>query len=142
MPKTTAFLKTLIPLLNPATIFFVCQRQMAKKNPIPGAYSSWGIGNVVIDDLRYKLQKINQDALKANAEKGSNTQKIGDFYFSGLDTVNIEKLGVTPLKDELARIDKINSTQSLIDEFAHLETIGVPNPIGAYVGQDDKNSVK
>jgi putative endopeptidase len=135
--------KNIDTTVKPGDDFFLyANGKWLKENPIPGAYSSWGIGNVVIDDLRYKLQKINQDALKANAEKGTNTQKIGDFYYSGLDTVNIEKLGVTPLKDELARIDKINSTQTLIDEFAHLATIGVPNPIGAYVGQDDKNSSK
>ncbi|OOQ57604.1 M13 family metallopeptidase [Mucilaginibacter pedocola] len=113
-----------------------------KENPIPGAYSSWGIGNVVQNDLRDKLKKINEDALKANAEKGSNTQKIGDFYFSGMDTVNIEKQGIAPLKDELAQIDKISDTKALVAEFAHLTTIGVPTPIGTYVGQDDKNSSK
>jgi putative endopeptidase len=69
--------------------------------------------------------------LKANAAKGSNTQKIGDFYFSGLDTVNIEKQGLTPLKDELARVDKITDVKSLVAEFAHLETIGVQTPFGA-----------
>src|ERR1700742_74369 len=51
-----------------------------KKNPIPPAYSSWGIGNVVEEELRDRLKKINIEALNANAEKGSNTQKIGDFY--------------------------------------------------------------
>src|SRR5882762_2234148 len=59
-----------------------------KKNPIPAAYSSWGIGNVVEEELRDRLKKINEEALKANAPKGSNTQKIGDFYYSGMDTVN------------------------------------------------------
>jgi putative endopeptidase len=70
---------------------------------IPLGY--WPAGE---EDLRNKLKKINEDALKANADKGSNTQKIGDFYFSGLDTVNIEKQGPYPLKEELARVDKID----------------------------------
>src|SRR2546425_697246 len=47
-----------------------------RKNPIPPAYSSWGIGNVVEEELRNRMKKINEDALKANAPKGSNTQKI------------------------------------------------------------------
>jgi putative endopeptidase len=34
-----------------------------KKNPIPAAYSSWGIGNVVEEELRDRLKKINEDAL-------------------------------------------------------------------------------
>src|SRR5437868_5931423 len=56
--------------------FLYANGRWVKENPIPGAYSSWGIGNVVQNDLRDKLKKINEDALKADAEKGSNTQKI------------------------------------------------------------------
>lgn len=113
-----------------------------RKNPIPAAYASWGIGNVVQEELRDKMKKINEDALKANTPKGSNTQKIGDFYFSGMDTVNIEKQGLAPLKDELDKIDRITDIKSLVEEFAHLQRIGVTQPIGAYVGQDAKNSAK
>ncbi|WP_426584036.1 M13 family metallopeptidase [Mucilaginibacter sp. R-33] len=113
-----------------------------RKNPIPAAYAAWGIGNVVQEELRDKMKKINEDALKANAPKGNNTQKIGDFYFSGMDTVNIEKQGLAPLKDELDKIDRITDIKSLVEEFAHLQRIGVTQPIGAYVGQDAKNSAK
>jgi putative endopeptidase len=113
-----------------------------RKNPIPAAYASWGIGNVVQEELRDRMKKINEDALKANAPKGSSTQKIGDFYFSGMDTVNIEKQGLAPLKDELDKIDRITDIKSLVEEFAHLQRIGVTQPIGAYVGQDAKNSSK
>ncbi|MCC8426297.1 M13 family metallopeptidase [Mucilaginibacter sp. UR6-11] len=113
-----------------------------KKNPIPAAYSSWGINRVVQEELRDRLKKINEDALKANAAKGTNTQKIGDFYYSGLDTVTIEKQGLAALKTELDKIDQLNSIPQLLDEFAHLQTIGITTPIGAYVGQDAKNSSK
>ena len=113
-----------------------------KKNPIPSAYASWGIGNMVTEDIRDRLKKINQDALKANAPEGSNTRKIGDFYFSGMDTLDIEKQGLSPLKSELDKIDQVKDIPSLVDEFAHLGTIGVGTPIGAYVGQDPKNSAK
>ncbi|WP_419788463.1 M13 family metallopeptidase [Mucilaginibacter sp. SP1R1] len=97
---------------------------------------------MVIEELRNRMKKINEDALKANAAKGSNTQKIGDFYYSGMDTVNIEKQGLAPLKEELTKIDHITDVKSLVDEFAHLENIGVDGPIGAYAGQDSKNSTK
>ena len=113
-----------------------------KKNPIPAAYSSWGIGNVVEEELRNRMKKINEDALKADAPKGSNTQKIGDFYFSGMDTVDIGKQGLSPLKDELTKIDQVKDIKGLIEEFAHLGTIGVTTPLGTYAGQDAKNSAK
>lgn len=113
-----------------------------KKNPIPAAYASWGIGNVVEEELRNRMKKINEDALKADAPKGSNTQKIGDFYFSGMDTLGIEKQGISPLKDELNKIDQVKDIKGLIEEFAHLSTIGVTTPLGTYAGQDAKNSGK
>lgn len=114
-----------------------------KKNPIPAAYARWGIGNVVNEELRDRLKKINEDALNdKTAAKGSNTQKIGDFYFSGLDTADIEKQGMDPLKGEIAKINAVTDIKSLVDEFAHLATIGVETPIAAGVGQDAKNSSK
>jgi putative endopeptidase len=113
-----------------------------KKNPIPAAYPAWGIGNVVEEELRDRLKNINTDALTANAKVGTNTQKIGDFYFSGMDTLDIEKQGLNPLKEEFAKIDNIKDVKGLVDEFAHLQTIGVETPIAAGVGQDSKNSDK
>ena len=56
--------------------------------------------------IRERLKKINEDALKANAPKGSATQKIGDFYYSGLDSAGIEKSGLTPLSAQIALIDQ------------------------------------
>lgn len=112
------------------------------KNPIPPAYSSWGIGNIVSEDIRTRLQKINEDAMKANAPKGTSTQKIGDFYYSGLDSVGIEKLGINALKEQLDKIDQISDVNSLLDVTAYLSTVGARTFIGAGVGQDDKNSSK
>ena len=111
-----------------------------KRNPIPAAYSSWGIGNVVGDDLRDRLKKISEDAEKANAQKGSVTQKIGDFYYSGLDSVTIEKSGINAIKPQLDRINKIKTREDVLDVAAYLTTIGARNFIGSGVGQDAKNS--
>jgi putative endopeptidase len=113
-----------------------------KRNPIPPAYSSWGIGNVINEDIRERLRKINEDAEKATAAKGTSIQKIGDFYYSGLDSVNIERIGVNAIKPELDRIEKIKSKQDVLDAAAYLTTIGVRNFIGGVVAQDAKNSVK
>ncbi|HAL82959.1 MAG TPA: M13 family peptidase [Mucilaginibacter sp.] len=135
--------KDLDTLVKPGDDFFkYANGGWLKKNPIPAAYSSWGIGNVVEEELRDRLKKINIEALNANAEKGSNTQKTGDFYFSGLDTVNIENEGLDPLKAELSKIDGLKDVNELVDEFAHLQTIGVETPVEAGVGQDAKNSGK
>lgn len=129
--------------VSPGTDFFkYANGTWLKNNPIPPAYSSWGIGNVVGEDIRTRLQKINETAMKANAPKGTSTQKIGGFYYSGLDSVGIEKLGVAALNEPLGRIEQIKDLSSLLDVTAYLNTIGVRTFISARVGQDDKNSSK
>ncbi len=140
---TDAIYKNMDTTVKPGDNFFLyANGAWLKKNPIPPAYASWGIGNLVQEDLRDKLKKINEGALKENAATGTSSQKIGDFYYSGMDTVDIEKQGLSPLKAELDKIDQVKDINSLVDEFAHLHTIGVETPIGAYVGQDAKNSSK
>jgi putative endopeptidase len=141
--KNDPVTKNVDTTIKPGDDFFkYANGKWLKENPIPAAYSSWGIGRVVQEELRDRLKKINEDALKANAAKGTNTQKIGDFYYSGMDTVDIEKQGLAPLKPELEKIDKIKDIKGLLAEFAHLATIGVKTPIGAEVSQDAKNSSK
>jgi len=77
-----------------------------------------------------------------DATKGSNEQKIGDFYASGMDTLQIEKLGLSPLKSDLNKIKTINDVPSLLNTIAYLHTIGANPAFSLYVGQDDKNSAK
>ncbi|MEO6522268.1 MAG: M13 family metallopeptidase [Mucilaginibacter sp.] len=142
-PANDPVFQNLDKSVNPGTDFFhYANGTWLKNNPIPPAYSSWGIGNVVSEDIRTRLKKINEDAMKANAPKGTSTQKIGDFYFSGLDSVNIDKLGITAVKEPLDRIDQIKDINSLLSVVAYMNTIGARTFINAGVGQDDKNSAK
>ncbi len=125
-----------------ADFFLYANGTWLKQNPIPPAYSSWGIGNVVTEEIRDRLRKINEDALKANAPKGSATQKIGDFYYTGLDSVGIEKAGIAPLQEQLTLIDNAKNTSDILNAAAILTTTGSRNILGMRVGQDDKNSTK
>jgi putative endopeptidase len=135
--------QNLDPTVSPGADFFTyANGGWIKKNPIPPAYSSWGIGNEVTEEIRERLKKINENALKANAPKGSAAQKIGDFYYSGLDSAGIEKAGITPLQAQLNLIDQAKDANDIINTAALLTTIGARNIIGLRVGQDDKNSSK
>src|SRR5580700_10647673 len=61
-----------------------------KRNPIPGDETSYGIGQLVQKELYVRLQKINEDA-KKQGDKSGPGQRIGDFWYSAMDTVSIEK---------------------------------------------------
>ena len=141
--KNDIIYKDLDTTVKPGDDFFMyANGGWLKKNPIPPAYSAWGIGNVVEEELRDRLKKINEAALIAKASKGSATQKIGDFYYSGMDTTDIEMQGISPLGAELSKINAITDVKSLVNEFAYLATIGVETPLAAGIGQDAKNSGK
>ncbi len=135
--------KNIDPSVSPGSDFFLyANGTWLKQNPIPPAYSSWGIGNEVTEEIRDKLKKINEDALNANAPKGSATQKIGDFYYTGLDSTGIEKAGISPLQEQLILIENAKNAQDILNAAAVLTTIGARNFIGVRVSQDDKNSEK
>ena len=113
-----------------------------KNNPIPPAYSSWGIGNIVTEEIRNRLKKVNEDAMQANAPKGTTTQKLADFYNTGLDSVGIENVAMSPLLPQLAIIEKAQTPDDILNAAAMLTTTGTRNIIGMRVSQDDKNSSK
>ncbi len=112
-----------------------------KKHPIPASESNNGLWKTIQDTLNDNIRKIcESSAADTKATKGSNKQKIGDFYFSGMDTVAIDKAGYTPLNEEFAKIDAIKNTNELLTTTAHLETIGVTTLYNFSVNKDDKKS--
>lgn len=97
-----------------------------KKTEIPAAYSSWGSFNVLAENNRKTLHTILEEAAKKiNVVKGSNEQKIGDFYASCLDEVKREAEGMKPLVPELARIDKIADAKGVQAQIAYMHRHGI-----------------
>ncbi|GAA3947125.1 M13 family metallopeptidase N-terminal domain-containing protein [Hymenobacter algoricola] len=113
-----------------------------KKHPIPASESSWGIGKEVQNEVYARLRSLNEEAANANAAAGTNQQKIGDFYATGLDSATVEQQGLAPLKPELNRLAAIQSVADVQAAIARLIPLGVNALIGPYVGQDAKNSDK
>ena len=131
-------------LVNPSENFFLyANGGWFKNNPIPSTEKSNGIWRTIGDTLNNQIKQICEKSAKdESAEKGSNKQKIGDFYASGMDSLAIEKTGIAPLKSEFSNIESIKDVPSLIATIAHLHTIGASPAFSFYVGQDDKISTK
>jgi len=109
------------------------------QNPIPAAYSQWGIGNLVQEDVWTKLKTINEKARFAS-NPDANTRKIKDFYFTAMDTITIEKVKLSPINPELAVIDGINDIPSLIKAITYFHSVGIATAFDLGVYQDMKNS--
>ena len=129
--------------VNPATDFFsYANGGWIKKNPIPADQAGWGVGEMVQEDIYSRLRAINEKALTDTAQAGTISQKIGDFWYSGMDSTDIEKQGLKPLLPELDKIEKINNIQDLLREAALLQNKGIGVLLGEDISQDEKNSDK
>jgi putative endopeptidase len=113
-----------------------------KRTAIPPEYSRWGAFN--------ELVERNNDALHVIAEKASQTtvdprlapetQKVGDYYASGMDEKAIEAARATPLAKEFQNIDAMKDRHDVLNEIAHLHSIGINAFFNFGSGQDAKDS--
>ncbi|MCW8471088.1 M13 family metallopeptidase [Fluoribacter gormanii] len=112
-----------------------------KDNPIPPDYSSWGSFNLINEKVQNIIHQMLIDAAKnTKAKPGSIEQKVGDFYYSGMDETSINQLGIKPLQPEFDRIDHLKNLTDLQNEIAHLHQIGVDAFFNFGSMQDFKNS--
>src|SRR5436190_4564696 len=110
-------------------------------NPIPAAYSAWGVANILNEKTRDTLHEILEAAAKNTAaKKGSNEQKVGDYYASCMDEAKIEAEDLKPLQSELALIDKISDQKSLQAAIAHSHSYGYNVLFGSGSNRDFKNA--
>ncbi len=126
--------------VNPATDFFqYAVGGWIKRTQIPGDETSWGIGQLVNEELYKRKLAINEDAAKKNNPSAIERQ-VGDFWKAGMDTAAIEKAGIAPLKPLLDQIRAAKSKPELMAIVAKLHTMGVNAFFGEGVSQDAKNS--
>ena len=130
--------------LNPGdNFFYYANGGWFKQNPIPSTEKSNGIFRTIGDTINSQIKQIcEKSAADKEVAPGSNKQKIGDFYASGMDTIAIEKAGISPLTSELKTIETIKDVPSLLTTIAHLHTIGASPAFSFYLSQDDKISTK
>jgi putative endopeptidase len=110
------------------------------KNPIPPQYPAWGTPGIMRERNIAQLRSILEAAMKASPARGSNEQKIGDYYYSVQDTKTRDAEGVKPLGPWLARIDAAKDAKGVQDAFAYLVAYGVDSPFGIGAVPDFKNS--
>jgi predicted metalloendopeptidase len=108
---------------------------------IPADRSSFGAFVTLTDRSEAAVRQILDEAVAApNPARGSDTQKLGDLYASFMDSARVERLGVTPIRPDLARIRAVTSRAQYPALFATAAELGGGYPFGANVGQDAKQS--
>jgi putative endopeptidase len=160
MRKITCFLLTglsCLPLISSATtglhtdwidhrvapaqnFFSFANGNWQKNNPIPAAYATWG----TFHQLQEQNQKLIKNILETTAEThpaaDSTEQKVGDFYFSGMNETAINADGFKPLQPEFERINAMKNIADLQQTITHLQLIGIDTLFGFGQMQDFQNS--
>ncbi len=113
-----------------------------KNTEIPADKSNYG-SFIKLDDLsRERIREIVERAAAEQAAAGTDTQKVGDFYKSYLDTEKIASLDYQPLEAELKRIAALKSHADVAGYFGYCGRIGVQSPMALFVGVDEKDSTR
>ena len=143
-PKSGIDLDNFDKSVRPQDDFFeFVNGQWLKTTEMPADKSTYGAFVQLIDESEKNLRAIIEEAAKMPSRKaGSNEQKVGDFYQGYMDSTLVEKLGLQPLEEDLARVQKVNSKDDLIKLMAYFQKVGVQRPFFYFVNQDNKNSTE
>jgi putative endopeptidase len=128
--------------VNPGDDFYqFANGSWLKNNPIPDEYSRYGAFEVLDEENYVQLKTIFAEAsADKNAAAGSVNQKIRDFYNSGMDTVTIEKNGISPLKPELDQIEAFATPADVQKMLIRQHASGNYPLFYLFSSQDEKNS--
>ena len=78
-----------------------------KNTPIPGSKTRWGSFDALAEESSLALKGLLENAAKAPGDN-SLMKRVGDFYTSAMDSMAIERLGYTPLKEYLDGITALS----------------------------------
>ncbi|WP_319436079.1 M13 family metallopeptidase [Mycobacterium sp. RTGN5] len=104
---------------------------------IPGDRATDGAFRTLYDRAEEQVREL---ITQASGSPGTDAQRIGDLYASFLDSDAVERRGVQPLLDELARIDAAADPDALATVIGALQRTGVGGGVGLYIDTDSKNS--
>ena len=108
-----------------------------KANPLKAEYSRFGTFDKLGESSREQVRSLIDNLDTQNAAPGSITQKIGDLYAMGLDSVRLNNEGATPIMNDIKRINNTNRGD-IIELMATM--VGVNAFFGTGVDADMMNS--
>ncbi|MBK9795494.1 MAG: M13 family metallopeptidase [Holophagaceae bacterium] len=112
----------------------------AKRTRIPAEYDRYGVDQEIDTRTHQILKEIMEAAAAAKAAPGSEAQKVGDFFASGMDEGAIEARGLAPLQPLFARVDGVKDPASLTTVLGEFHRLGIFAAFSFGVEQDDKES--
>lgn len=128
--------------VDPGTDFFrYCNGRWLDSTAIPDEYPRWGMYMKLRDEALNFLHGLFDRLSTTTSPSGSNAQKIGDLYATGMNEGRIEAEGLLALEPYISRIARIRNQRQLTDVLAALHLIGSEGffSFGAAVDFDDSD---
>jgi len=127
--------------VDPAQDFYMyANGGWLKNNEIPASESSWGAFSELADRNKENLKALLTELAASDHESGTNAQKVGDFYRTGMDSLAIEEKGISPIQEYLDHIDGIKTVDDVLKTVAEHRKYGAGPLFGVFVDGDFKNS--
>lgn len=112
-----------------------------KNNPIPPEYSTYGAFTVIYEENQKQLKGLVEEvSAEKDAKIGSVSQKIRDFYNSGMDTVKIEELGIKAIANRISEIETLKTKNDLQGHIAKMHRQGSYPLFYFFAQADQRNS--
>ncbi len=108
---------------------------------IPADRTNYGMFTKLRDLSQTRTRGIVEQAAReaVTAPKGSDVQKVGDFFASFVDEAGIEAKGMAPIQPRLDAIAAISTPAALAAALGEAGRHGIDAPIGVGVLQDLKD---
>jgi putative endopeptidase len=128
--------------IHPGDDFFAyVNGNWIKSHPIPEDKNSYSAFQELTDRNRDNIRSIIETtAAKKDIQPGSVEEKINFFFNSGMDTLSIDKQGIVPLGDLMAKIDGIKTITDVQSVAAIFQTYGMDPIFSIFPEADKKNS--
>lgn len=129
---------------NPREDFYsYCNGNWQKTFELPESDARFGSFNEILERNLKNIKLILDEAAKnTGAAANTDEQRLRDFYNTAMDSAKADELGIKPIEEQLAMIDKVKTLEDffvLKNEFDFLHT---PLLFGWDVSPDLKNSKK
>lgn len=128
------------PQVRPQDDFFsYVNGTWLRETPIPADKASYGSFHMLHDKSVKQVRALVESASEEAALSGDRDARIiGDLYQSFMNKALLNERGLSALKEELARIDDIQTPADLAHYFAYADKVGIRSPFGIWVNQDLK----
>ncbi|MFZ5554359.1 MAG: M13 family metallopeptidase [Bacteroidota bacterium] len=111
-----------------------------KNNPVPATENKWSSFNMLLESNNRKLRAIlEKSSAQPTLPKGSIEQLIGDYYYTYMDSVKRDKDGITPIKNDLKKIDNLKSKKELATLLAWMHNHNIQPLFSMGIDQDLKD---